>query len=132
MRTVFFCDFSTHYMMGDSYAMVKFTPKQFEVMINLMKEAEEEDFQEGQASDKMEEVLRALEAENKVHLYGLSLLQYSDMFGKKSPKQVMSILEQGKTVSGDWEEGSFAFATTAKKAESAVCKIEAMHIGDDW
>ena len=102
MQSVFFCDFSTHYMMGDSYAMVRFTPEQFEVMINLMKEAEEEDFHDGPSSDKMEEVLRALEEENSVHLYGLSLLQYSDMFGKKSPKQVLSILKQGKSVSPDF------------------------------
>lgn len=128
MRQVFLCEFSTHYMMGDSIATIRFTPKQFEQMLELKKLAETDD----DAFDEMDAQVGALEKATKETLYALSCVPYSEMFGKKSPKQVISILKRGKTVSDEWEEGSFAFATTKPKAQDAIRKIEAKHIGDNW
>lgn len=128
MRQIFLCDFSQHYMMGDSYAMVRFTPKQFEELLTMKKEAETDD----DKYDDLSEKIALIEKEQKVQLFGLENVPYSEMFGKKSPKAVISILKQGKNVSGEWEEGSFAFATTHKKAQTAVMKIEAKHVSDGW
>ena len=128
MRQVFLCDCSSHYVMGDSAATVRFTPKQFEEMLELKKLAETDD----DAYDKMEELIESIEEAQDAKLYGLSYTPYSEMFGKKSPKRVISLLKQGKNVSNEWEEGSFAFATTSKKAQDAVRKIETKYIGNDW
>lgn len=128
MRQVFLCDFSTHYMMGDSCAVVRFTPKEFENFLTAMKASENDD----DAFDKFEELIDNIEKKNKVSLYGVAQTPYGELIGKMSPKRVISVLKQGKNVSGEWEEGSFAFATTEKKAREAVMKIEAKHVGDGW
>lgn len=128
MRQVFLCDFSQHYSLGDSYAMVRFTPKQFEELLKLKKEADTDDDKYEDLSEK----IALIEKEQNVQMFGLENVPYREMFGKKSPKAVISILKQSKTVSGEWEEGSFAFATTHKKAQDAVRKIEAKHVSDDW
>ena len=130
MRQIFLCDFSTHYMMGDSCAVVRFTPKEFENFLTMMKASEDDT--NGADSDKFDSLIDSIEKKNKVSLYGVAQTPYSELIGKMSTKRVISILKQGKNVSGEWEEGSFAFATTEKKAREAVMKIEAKHVCDGW
>lgn len=128
MRQIFLCDFSQHYSLGDSYAMVRFTPKQFEELLKMKKEADTD----GEVYEDMSVKIAAIEKEHNVQLFGLENVPYREMFGKSTPNRVISMLKQGKTVSGEWEEGSFAFATTEKKARDAVVAIEAKHVCDGW
>ncbi len=128
MKEAFLCDFSTHYAMGDSYAMVRFTPKELEHFLTLKLTAETDE----DAYDEMEELIESIEKKHNVNLYGVSCTPYSELFGKKTPKRIISILKQGKAVSNEWEEGSFAIATTEKRAQDAVRKIEAKHVSDGW
>jgi hypothetical protein len=121
MREVFYCEFTTHYMMGDKAEMVRFTPTQLKKLIGAALEEEALGGAEGPLYDMVEEI----EKENKVSLYYLLNAEEGPLFGKKGwDKRILKALEKGKPLSAMTEEGSWALATTKHKAQQAIDKIE--------
>ena len=128
MRAIYYYEYYPHYM-GEMSASVRFTPKQFDTLISLakaaIKENESLDGAEGDADEELREYIQEIEDTSGEKVYALddALLNYYD--SPRRPGAITSALKRKSVWSGQWEEGSFAFASTIKKARKAVAVIEA-------
>lgn len=125
-----------HYM-GTKTAEVKFTNKEWEKLLTLSKAAIKEDNDldgaPGDAYDAFEDFKEKLEKKSGDTMYALdfAMLDYFD--SSRRPSTIANAIKKKGVWSDKWEEGSHAFATTAKKARKAVGKIEAKMAEEfDW
>lgn len=128
MKQVIYFEHYPHYL-GTMNATVRFTPKQFEDLIDLAKKALKGD---DDAEELLEDRIDEIQSEQGATLYALSvaLTNYGD--SPRRPSTIMSALKKKGEWADDWEEGSHAFATTIRKARAAVAKVEAKHQDLDW
>jgi len=137
MKAVYYYEYYPHYM-GTRTASIRFTPKQFDTLIDLAKAAIKEnkslDGAEGDADEVLRDHIEAIEKSSGEKVYALddALLNFYDT--PRRPSNITSALKRKSVWSGEWEEGSFAFASTKRKAVKAVVAIEAEHAEDefDW
>jgi len=122
-------------MMGTTNATIKFTDAQFEEMIGLAKAAIKEhkqlDGEEGSAIEALEKFADDIEKAQNQNQYALvnALINYFD--SPRRPSTIANALKKKGVWSGEWEEGSHAFAITKKKAVDAVKAIELKHYSDE-
>ena len=126
-----------HYM-GTLNAEVTFTNKEWKKLITLSKAAIKEDKAlgggSGDAADAFEDFKDEMEKKCGSTLYALDNAILNCYDSPRRPSTVANAIKKKGVWSAQWEEGSHAFATTAKKARKAVGKIEAKVAEDefDW
>lgn len=127
MKQVIYFEYYPHYM-GTLEATVRFTPKQFEELIGLAKAAVKEAEDDGPADVALEEYIDEIEEAAGVTLYSIrDAVTGAWDEAKRRPTTITTAMKKKGLWSGEWEEGSHAFATTERKARKAVAKIEAKH-----
>lgn len=126
-------EYYPHYM-GTTTATVSFTRNQFDELLDLAKviiknHKDGNDEGEDEAQYKLDQIIDEIEKKQGVEIFALgeALLNYFD--SPRRPSTIASAIKKKGVWVGEWEEGSFAFATTKKKAVDAVRQIEAKHLG---
>lgn len=124
MRHVYYYEYYPHYM-GTMIATVKMTMKEFEQLCALGKKIV--GLNEDEAYDEYLEFMNALEAKNNAEIYAMD-----EVFAVRGRStRILNKVQKGEVWSGEWEEGSFAFASKLRDAKDAIRKIEGKHINLD-
>lgn len=131
--SVFYYEYYPHYM-GTMDVTLKFTNKEFEELISKVKAMIKLHKTDSEAAyDMMDEIMDYAESKRTTKDTVFALMDaLVDHFEKpRRPSTVANAIKKKGVWSGEWEEGSFAFATTERKARKAVAKIEAKHVEND-
>lgn len=120
MKHVYYYEYYPHFM-GTMIATVKMTEAEFEKMCVIGKELAKHN---DDAYDEYYDFVEVLEKRNKTRIF--AMCEAFDARGRSA--RISKKIGAGEVWSGEWEEGSFAFAPTLKAAKEAVKKIELKHI----
>lgn len=121
MKHVYYYEYYPHFM-GTRTAVVKMTAKEFEQLCAIGRKLV--GFNDDAAYDEYHVFVDALEKKTKTRIFAMQEAFYK----RGRVARIISKLNKGEAWSGEWEEGSFAFATKIKDAKEAVRKIELKHI----
>lgn len=113
-RNIYYFEYYPHFL-GTLVNTVKMTPTEFALLCETAKVDID--------SDEFEELRVKLEKRNNATMYAINEVFY----GKGKAMRIRNKVLKDGVYKGEWEEGSYAFATTLKAAKDAVRKIEAKH-----
>jgi hypothetical protein len=117
MKHVYYYEYYPHYV-GTRIATIKMSVKAFEELCAAGKDIETEEFWN---------LVDTLDEQNKTTSYAMS----EAFMGRGRATRILNKVKKEGLWSGEWEEGSFAFATSLKEAKRAVKARELKHIGFD-
>ena len=129
--SVIYVEHLSHYM-GDQNNMITFTDKEFNELIEKAKECiKSKKNGNDNADDDFDDYLEEVE-EKKGRQFALGTALLNFFESPRRPSTISTALKKKGVWSGEWEEGSYAFGKTKKKAQNAVIEIETKYLGMDW